>query len=197
MRKFSKKLNFFNFGIDRPLKAAHEVGIKHILGDGNLRNVIMQAKTLYDSGVKTKEELVQMVADIIEPYRESDYYDALYGFMIQDEPDASKFEVLEFGREIFEEAAPGLMFYVNLFPVIATGAQLSGTSEPITYDAYLSQYMNKVKTDYISYDHYPLYSSGTGTSIEASFLYNMDLIRLYIKKYKVGANDCQIDLKIL
>ncbi len=86
------------------------MGIKHILGDGNLRNVIMQAKTLYDSGVKTKEELVQMVADIIEPYRESDYYDALYGFMIQDEPDASKFEVLEFGREIFEEAAPGLMF---------------------------------------------------------------------------------------
>lgn len=170
----------------KALEAAHTVGIKHVLGDGDLRSLIMQAKTLYDSGAKTKEELVDMVKEVIAPYLESEYADALYGFMIQDEPDASKFDALAFGREIFEEAAPGLMFYVNLFPVIATGSQLSGTGDPITYEVYLSQYFSKIKTDYISYDHYPLYSSGVETSIEASFLYNMDLIRTKIDEEGAG-----------
>ena len=143
----------------------------------------MQAKTLYDSVyAKTEEELVQGVKDIIEPYSASEYADALYGFMIQDEPDASKFDAIAFGEKIFKQAAPDLMFYVNLFPVIAGGAQLSGSDEPIKYDSYLpgTQYFAKVKTDYVSYDHYPLYGDGVTTSIEASFLYNMDLMRAKI-----------------
>lgn len=170
----------------KALKAAHTVGIKHMLGDAELRSLIMQAKTLYDSGVKTKDELVEMVKEIIASYQESEYADALYGFMIQDEPDASKFDALAFGRDIFEAAAPDLMFYVNLFPVIATGSQLSGGADPITYDVYLSQYLAKVKTDYLSYDHYPLYSTGVETSIEASFLYNMDLVRTKIDEECAG-----------
>lgn len=164
----------------KALRAAHEVGIRHILGDGTLRSYVMQAKTLYDSGAKTEEELVQGVKDIIEPYTTSEYADALYGFMIQDEPDASKFDAIAFGEKIFKQAAPDLMFYVNLFPVIAGGAQLSGSDEPIKYDSYLTQYFAKVKTDYVSYDHYPLYGDGVTTSIEASFLYNMDLMRAKI-----------------
>lgn len=164
----------------KALRAAHEVGIRHILGDGTLRSYVMQAKTLYDSVAKTEEELVQGVKDIIEPYTTSEYADALYGFMIQDEPDASKFDAIAFGEKIFKQAAPDLMFYVNLFPVIAGGAQLSGSDEPIKYDSYLTQYFAKVKTDYVSYDHYPLYGDGVTTSIEASFLYNMDLMRAKI-----------------
>ncbi len=165
----------------KALAAAKEVGIKHVIADGRLKTTLLQAKTLVDSGVKTEAEMVADVKEIIKPYVESEYASALYGFMIQDEPDASKFDSLGFAEKIFEQAAPGLMFYVNLFPVIAGGVQLSGTSDPIPYDSYLSQYFSKIKTDYVSYDHYPLYDSGAGTSLEASFLYNMDLMKTKIR----------------
>lgn len=166
----------------KALAAAKEVGIKHIIADGRLKTTLLQAKTLVDSGVKTEAELVDDVKEIIKPYVESEYASALYGFMIQDEPDASKFDALGYAEKIFEQAAPDLMFYVNLFPVVAGGVQLSGTSNPISYDSYLSQYFAKIKTDYVSYDHYPLYDSGAGTSLEASFLYNMDLMKTKIRE---------------
>ena len=164
----------------KALEAASRVGIKHIIGDARLSSLMMQAKTLVESGAQTRESIVEMTRGILTPYLESEYADALYGFMIDDEPDASLFEALEYGRSIFNEVAPDLMYYVNLFPVIAGGAQLGG-STPITYDDYLSRYFATIKTDYISYDHYPLYGSGDGsTSIEPTFLYNMDLIRTKI-----------------
>lgn len=165
----------------KALEAASEVGIKQIISDSALSNLMMQAETLVESGVYPRDEIVEQTRDILSPYLESEYADALYGFMIDDEPGAALFSALEYGRSIFEEAAPDLMFYVNLFPIIAGGAQLSGTTQAITYDDYLSNYFGTVKTDYISYDHYPLYGSGDGsTSIEPTFLYNMDLIRTKI-----------------
>lgn len=165
----------------KALKAAEQVGIKQIIADGSLKNTLLQAKTLVDSEVKTEAEVVQMVKDIINPYLNCEGASALYGFMIQDEPDASKFDVLGYAEKIFKQAAPELCFYVNLFPVIAGGTQLSGTATPIPYDTYLTQYFSKIKTDYVSYDHYPLFGSGTDTSIEASFLYNMNEIQSKVK----------------
>ncbi len=161
----------------KALQAAHTVGIKHILGDNTLRTTLLQAKSLVDAGIKTEDQIVQDIKDIIQPYTSSPYASALYGFMVQDEPGASKFDALGYAEKLFKQAAPDLMFYVNLFPVIAGGAQLSGAEQAITYDAYLSQYFAKIGTDYVSYDHYPLYSNGIETSLEASFLYNMDVVR--------------------
>ena len=164
----------------KALKAAHEVGIKHVLGDSDLRDYLMSAKTLVSGGLKTEEEIVSHVKDLLKMYTDSEYYDALYGFMIRDEPSAELFEALGYAEKIFKKAAPGLMFYVNLFPVIAGGAQLGGSSA-ITYDSYLTRWVSTVKTNYISYDHYPLYGSlEDQTSIESSFLYNMDVMKTKI-----------------
>jgi hypothetical protein len=135
----------------------------------------MGAKTLYDAGALTKEAAVARVKEYLRTYREYEFGDALYGIMIQDEPDATKFDALGFAEEIFSEAAPDLMFYTNLFPVIAQGIQLN-PSGSITYDTYIAQYLNKIKTPYISYDHYPLYERRE-TYLEASFLQNMEIIR--------------------
>jgi len=162
------------------LKAAHEAGIKQIISISALRDYFPSAKTLYDSGLLTKEQAVAKVQEYLKPYLEYEYADALYGIMIQDEPDASKFDYLGFAYEVFSEAAPDLCFYTNLFPVIALGSQLGGTSS-ITYDTYIAQYLEKIKTPYISYDHYPLFSDGSDTSIEASFLQNMEIIRKAIE----------------
>ena len=164
----------------KALKAAKEVGIKHVIGDSQVRDYLFGAKTLVDSGVKTESEVVETVKSLISMYTESEYADALYGFMVRDEPSAELFEALGYAEKIFKQAAPDLMFYVNLFPVIAGGAQLGGAT-PIKYDAYLSRWISSVKTDYVSYDHYPLYGDGQTTSIESSFLYNMDIIQTKIR----------------
>ncbi len=164
----------------KALRAAREVGIKHVIGDSQVRDYLFGAKTLVDSGVQTEGQVVEKVKDLIKMYTESEYSDALYGFMVRDEPSAELFEALGYAERIFKQAAPGLMFYVNLFPVIAGGAQLGGAT-PIKYDAYLSRWISSVKTDYISYDHYPLYGNGQTTSLEPSFLYNMDVIQTKIR----------------
>ena len=166
----------------KALKAAHTVGIKQIIGDNTLRNELMQAKTLVEAGIKTEAQMVERVEEIIRPYTSSEYSSALCGFMIQDEPGANKFAALAYAEKIFKQAAPDLMFYVNLFPIIAGGSQLSGTDTPITYDSYLSQWFATSKADYVSYDHYPLYSDGINYSLESSFLYNMDLIKTKVEE---------------
>lgn len=172
----------------KALRAAKEVGIKQIIADDDLRRILFQAQTLVTSGAKTESEVVQQVKDAIKIYTESDAASALYGFMIRDEPDETYFENFGFAEKIFKQAAPDLMFYVNLFPVYATNSQLAGAnaSDDYDYNVYLSHYFRHIKTDYVSYDHYPLYGAGDKTSIEASFLYNMDLFQTQIRDEGAG-----------
>lgn len=168
------------------LKAAHDVGIKQIIADNALRSLLMSAKGTLDateeSEKATKEaELVEQAKELIKKYTESDYADALYGFMIKDEPGTNMFDQLGVAERIFKQAAPDLMFYCNLFPVIAGGAQLSGGNGSVNYNTYLNKWVQTVDTDYISYDHYPLFYNGRDYSIEASFLYNMDAMQTLVR----------------
>lgn len=160
----------------RALAAAEEVGIRHIIADDTLRTYLMTAKTLINAGTLTFDAAVERVKEMIQPYRK---YESLYGFMIRDEPNTTLFDAIGYGETIFKAAAPDLMYYVNLFPVIA-GPELMGGGASVNYNSYISQYMEKVDTDYLSYDHYPLYMRGTETSLEASFLYNMDFLKTKI-----------------
>lgn len=170
----------------KALKAAKTVGIKQILGDSIIRDYLWQTKTLVESGAATREECVEYTKELLKMYTESENYDALYGFMMKDEPDSTLFDTMAFAQSIFKEAAPDLMFYGNLFPVIAGGGQLSGTDNPITYRTYLSRWFDKVDNDYVSYDHYPLFERGDETSLEPSFLYNMDLMQEYVREEGKG-----------
>ncbi len=165
----------------KALRAAKEAGIKHIIHDPDLSEYLTNAKILADTGISTEEQIVQEVANKIRPYTESEYADALYGFMMKDEPGYNMFETLGYAQKVFAKAAPDLMLYINLFPVVANGFQLTGeNTSTMSYDEYLSRYFNMVKADYISYDHYPLYGTGLSTSIEPSFLYNMDVMQTKI-----------------
>ena len=169
----------YNF---KALEAASKVGIKHIIADGTLKNELLSARSNVEQGIKSEEQIVNRVKEIIKPYLDSEYSDALCGFMIRDEPSRSLYEDLAFGYKIFKQAAPDLVYYVNLFPVIAGGSQLSGTGEAIKYVDYVDDWIEMIEDDYISYDHYPLYKSGSDYSLEPSFLYNMDVMQTAIKK---------------
>lgn len=157
------------------LKAAHEVGIKQIITISSLNEYIKKLDVLLKSGVETEEQAIKKIQDFAKPYLESEYSDAFYGCFIGDEPAADKFDMHSVAYEVFHKALPDLCYYVNLFPVIATGAQLGGVT-PISYETYIAQYLNKIKTPYISYDHYPLYKTRS-YYLEASFLQNMQIIK--------------------
>ncbi len=166
----------------KALEAAHKAGIRQMLGDDQLRQLLFNAKNRIDANVITREQCVQEVREVLKKYTESEYASALCGFMIKDEPGANMFDMLSFAEGIFHEAAPDLMFYVNMFPVIADPYQLSGEAgTTVRYRDYLQRWFNKMPDSYVSYDHYPLYGSGISeTSFEKSFLYNMDVMQQLI-----------------
>ena len=84
--------------------------------------------------------------DVLKKYTESEYASALCGFMIKDEPGANMFDMLSFAEGIFHEAAPDLMFYVNMFPVIADPYQLSGEAgTTVRYRDYLQRWFNNAR----------------------------------------------------
>ena len=110
-----------------------------------------------------------LIKDYIADYLE---YESLWGFFIKDEPSANRFDEFNFVKKVMAKAAPDHQIYINLFPVYAQPEQLGN----ITYRNYIKQYLQKIDTDYICYDYYPLIENNDGTtSLYESFLYNMDL----------------------
>ncbi|MBE6688582.1 MAG: radical SAM protein [Ruminococcaceae bacterium] len=82
-----------------------------------------------------------------------------------DEPGTEHFEVLGKEVEAFKKAFPGKRAYINLLPMYANSAQLTGGAwkAPIEYyeqpstdfQQYLDEYVEKIDTDYICTDIYP------------------------------------------
>ena len=103
---------------------------------------------------------------------------ALKGVLVYDEPGAGQFDRLRVLNEKFKELYPDLMFYVNLFPTYSSLDQRDGR----TYKAYIDEYIEKVKTDYISYDHYPLMQASQGSYVKEDYLYNLEVVSNAAKK---------------
>lgn len=81
--------------------------------------------------------------------------DALIGYFLADEPNASSFPALAKVVAAVKRLAPGKLAYVQLYPNYASRAQL-GTR---TYAEYLERYLAVVKPQLLSHDNYAvLYS---------------------------------------
>lgn len=80
---------------------------------------------------------------------------AMYAYYIDDEPSATEFPAL--GRLIafIRERDPKHLAYINLFPTYASaGAQGTSGDKVTAYREYLRRFIEEVKPDLISYDHY-------------------------------------------
>lgn len=71
-----------------------------------------------------------------------------------DEPHASKYEMLEKFRKLYQSALPGKLLFYNLFPDGAGKKRLGAKN----YREYVELYAKQVNTDYICLDHYPFFS---------------------------------------
>ena len=137
------------------LQLAEKYGIKYLVRDWSLQGI--------------HEEDFDLIADMVEPWTQ---YSAYAGHLIADEPGANQFDRLGKMKEVFDEVADGGLFYVNLYPTYSSLAQRDERS----YMEYVTEYVEKVKPDVISYDHYPLMQNVEGTAITEDYLLNLEII---------------------
>jgi hypothetical protein len=106
----------------------------------------------------------------------------LYSYFITDEPSAADFPGLARLVAYLREHDPAHLAYINLFPTYANNEQLGTKGETVTaYENHLQQYLDLVKPDLISYDHYQFTVKG---DTDQYFL-NLDLIRRAAERARV------------
>ncbi len=100
---------------------------------------------------------------------------ALYDYYIVDEPNAAAFPA--FGKLVayLREKDPSHIAYINLFPTYANNDQLGTQGDTVTaYKEHLRQFVEVVKPDFISYDHYHFQTEGRDGN---QYFLNLAMIR--------------------
>ncbi len=146
----------------RALNAAKSVGIKQLISDPTVTALLM-------NDMLSEEQVIAQIEEAASYYKD---HEAFAGLMIRDEPALNEIANYQIAKEIFDKVFPGKIFYINLLPVIASVSALGGD-----YTAYIQEYVNKIGTDFVSYDHYPLMNNGRSDYVINNFLYNMDLVK--------------------
>jgi len=107
---------------------------------------------------------------------------ALACYLLQDEPNASRFPKLAELTVKLRQADPKHPSYVNLLPSYATPSQL-GTP---TYLEYISSFLKQVKPDFLSYDNYAITGHNPLRGLpNEKFFPNLALIREETLKRKI------------
>ncbi len=98
-----------------------------------------------------------------------DYLDVIKGWLLRDEPSASDFPALARVVDAFSRIDPERTTMINLFPTYASNTQL-GTNG---YQEHLDKFIETVKPDYLSYDHYHFQKNTT----RKGFFENIEIVR--------------------
>ncbi len=86
---------------------------------------------------------------------------ALYAYHITDEPAAGQFPQLATVVAFLRERDPKHLAYINLLPTYANNEQLGTKGNKLeAYNEHLRDYVEVVKPDLLSYDHYQFTNSG-------------------------------------
>ncbi len=118
------------------LAACEKIGMKVTLEDGRI------AQAIHDAAHRR-----ELLAAVVRDYSA---YPALLGYHITDEPNSGAFEALGEIRAILAELDPAHEAYYNLYPNYASAEMLGNP----TYYEHLAQFIEVVKPEILSYDHY-------------------------------------------
>ena len=101
----------------------------------------------------------------------------VFGYYITDEPNAHAFANLSKVVSYLREKDPTRLSYINLFPTYANEEQL-GTP---TYEKHVEQFIDIVKPELLSYDHYHFFNGHDG----GGYFYNLGIIRKWAVTYDI------------
>jgi hypothetical protein len=145
---------------EKDLDLVHRHNLRAQLHDG-----LIAPATLEDPA--QREKLDTLISRVRQ-------HPALYSYFITDEPNATNFPALGKLVAYLRERDPAHLAYINLFPTYASNDQLGNRGDTITaYQAHLRQYVDIVKPDLISYDHYQFATRGD----TPQYFLNLSLIR--------------------
>jgi len=130
----------------KALDLAAEVGLRVIVADLRILPWHIEDR------VKISQRKIEAVA--------SDYHDhpALLGYFICDEPNADYFAELASTSKRLRLADPKHPPLINLFPSYGSPTQLGFEN----FRAYVRSFVDTVKPEVLSYDHYPLWTPQAG-----------------------------------
>lgn len=98
---------------------------------------------------------------------------ALYGYFLRDEPKTTELDALGTLADRILAVDSEHAIYLNLFPNYASDEVLGST-----YEEYVKQSVEKVKTTLVSFDFYPIRETG----VVNSWWYNLEIIKQYSQK---------------
>lgn len=152
---------YINMTIDdyrRALPVCEQLGLKMMIYDGTLVNLLMDQKRT--DGV--------VVDDILNRYEDIFNSPAFYGIEVDDEPTPAELSGFKTALRRWQFLCPDKMFYINLFPSIAFSSSSDGN-----FETYIQKFCEEVDVDYVCYDHYPLQYGREGNYLRDDFLYNL------------------------
>ena len=181
------------------LQAAEANGLKFLLTDSRLRNLIrdgsgttqtssresvtpsiMQSLVKEGQGPEFRaaavsgDEVKQRVQKLVENYS-TPTYPAFAGINIYDEPTTSMFALVDAAEE--ELSSSDELPYVNVWPSYTSTKGLGARD----YRTYLERYFASVNPPLLCFDHYPLLHKG----ITSDYFYNWAVIRNFALQFAV------------
>jgi hypothetical protein len=146
---------------EKELDTAQRFGLRAMLQDGLLSPASLDTPA--------KQQDLDALIDRVRAHP------ALYAYFITDEPSAARFAELGKLVAYLRQRDPLHLAYINLFPTYASNEQLGTTGDTVTaYAKHLQQYVDIVKPDLISYDHYHFAAKGEDTP---QYFLNLSMIR--------------------
>lgn len=152
--------NLAGFVAPSDMDAVRDAGLQAFVSDSRLSGQAQNVDITYEEALAIAKEVTASWLD--DP--------AVYGYYIVDEPSARYAPNLGILAHAIQEAHPGSIPYVNLYPNYADTTQLRAES----YEEYLRAFAEALPSDYLSYDHYALISDG---SLRGGYFENLESVR--------------------
>jgi hypothetical protein len=158
-------LNLAGFVLPQDLDRVYEAGLKAFVYDPRTYQ--------YDFRKVDEDQAKENAASLV---KEVGNHPALAGYCIKDEPHVDEFPGLAIVAEAYRRVDPQHLAYINLFPNYASQEQL-GTE---TYEEYVERYIEVVRPQFVSYDHYALFENAP---LRSGYFANLETIRRLSKKH--------------
>ena len=157
------------------LDLSEQVGIEYYVRDARIAGLF---QGIFDSQgnviQEDYEEDLAIFLEAIEPYKD---HPAFKGHLVVDEPSAELYKWLGFYHQVYKEYLPDKDFYINLFPTYSGLSQRGDRN----YEQYIQEYIDVVKPEFISYDHYPLMLFYEESVLTDDFLLNLEIVAKHAK----------------
>lgn len=133
--------------------------------------VLFETQGLFDHGPPDEAARFAVMDGIIDRVKD---HPAMYAYAIADEPSAKRFPALARLVAHIRKRDPHHLARVNLFPTYASANALGTAGDTVAaYREHLRQFVEVVKPDLISWDHYNLRTTYDG----GQYFLNMALVR--------------------